>query len=187
VGYIFLPTFLDESIPDRIEQALQEFGPLDGLILDDRMNGGGLGSVAEAMLAFFTSGPMGYFVNSQGESLLEIDPTAIHNSQTVPLVVLIGEDTVSYGEVFAGGLQDIERAALVGVTTLGNVEQLHRFDFTDGSRAWLATDRFDPLNSEPSWEEDGVVPEVVVAGAWEDFTAEDDPAVAAALELLARP
>jgi C-terminal peptidase prc len=187
VGYLFLPTFLDESIPDRIEQALQEFGPLDGLILDDRMNGGGLGSVAEAMLAFFTSGPMGYFVNSQGESLLEIDPTAIHNSQTVPLVVLIGEDTVSYGEVFAGGLQDIERAALVGVTTLGNVEQLHRFDFTDGSRAWLATDRFDPLNSEPSWEEDGVVPEVVVAGAWEDFTAEDDPAVAAALELLARP
>ncbi len=107
VGYIFLPTFLDESIPDRVQQALQEFGPLDGLTLDNRMNGGGLGSVAEAMLAFFTSGPMGYFVNSQGETLLEIDPTLIHNSQTVPLVVLIGEDTVSYGEVFAGVLQDI--------------------------------------------------------------------------------
>ena len=187
VGYIFLPTFLDESIPDRVEQALQEFGPLDGLILDDRMNGGGLGSVAEAMLAFFTAGPMGYFVNSQGEILLSIDPNPLHNSQTVPLVVLIGEDTVSYGEIFAGVLQDLERAALVGQTTLGNVERLHRFDFADGSFAWLATERFDPLNSAPSWEEDGVAPEIVVAGAWEDFTAEDDPVVAAALELLTQP
>jgi C-terminal peptidase prc len=187
VGYIFLPTFLDESIPARVEQALQEFGPLDGLILDDRMNGGGLGSVAEAMLAFFTAGPMGYFVNSQGEILLTIDPNPLHNSQAVPLVVLIGEDTVSYGEIFAGVLQDIARATLVGQTTLGNVERLHRFDFADGSFAWLATERFDPLNSAPSWEDNGVVPEVVVDGAWEDFTAEDDPVVAAALQLLAEP
>ena len=170
-----------------MEQALEEFGPLDGLVIDNRMNGGGLGSVAEAIFAFFTSGPMGYFVNSQGASLFSIDPTPVNNSQTVPLIILIGEDTVSYGEVFAGGLQDIGRAELVGQTTLGNVEQLRAFDFDDGSRVWLATNRFDPLNSAPTWEQSGVVPDVVVAGAWEDFTAENDPAVAAALELLAQP
>jgi carboxyl-terminal processing protease len=151
------------------------------------MNGGGLGSVAEAMLGFFTAGPMGYFVDSQGEVLLNIDPNPVHNSQTVPVVVLIGEDSVSYGEIFAGILQDLGRATLVGQTTLGNVEQLHRFDFTDGSRAWLATDRFDPLNSAPTWEQSGVVPDKVVAGAWEDFTPEDDPIVAAALQLLGQP
>jgi carboxyl-terminal processing protease len=151
------------------------------------MNGGGLGSVAEAMLGFFAAGPMGYFVDSQGESLLNIDPNPVHNSQTVPIVVLIGEDTVSYGEIFAGVLQDLGRATLVGQTTLGNVEQLHRFDFTDGSRAWLATDRFDPLNSGPTWEQSGVVPDVAVAGAWEDFTPENDPIIAAALQLLGQP
>ncbi len=75
----------------------------------------------------------------------------------------------------------------MGQTTLGNVERLYRFDFADGSLAWLATERFDPLNSAPSWEENGVVPEVVVTAAWEDFTAEADPVVAAALELLAQP
>jgi len=187
VGYIFLPTFLDESLPGRVQLALEEFGLLDGLVIDDRMNGGGLGSVTEAMLAFFTSGPMGYFVNSQGASLLSIDPTPVNNSQTVPLVILIGEDSVSYGEVFPGVLQDIGRATLVGQTTLGNVEQLHRFDFADGSRAWLATDRFDPLNSAPTWEENGVVPDLVVAGAWEDFTLADDPVLAAALELPGQP
>lgn len=94
---------------------------------------------------------------------------------------------MSYGEIFAGILQDLGRARLVGQTTLGNVEQLHRFDFTDGSRAWLATDRFDPLNAAPTWEQSGVVPDVVVAGAWEDFRPEDDPIVAAALQLLGQP
>jgi carboxyl-terminal processing protease len=187
VGYIFLPTFLDQSLPERVEQALQDFGPLDGLILDDRMNGGGLGSVAEAMLAFFVDGPAGYFVDSQGQSALSIAAHPVHNSQSVPLVVLIDQDTVSYGEIFAGVLQDLGRASLVGQTTLGNVERLHAVDFGDGSRLWLAVERFDPLNSQANWEEQGILADVPVSADWEEFTADDDPAVAAALHLLARP
>ena len=112
VGYIFLPSFLDQSLPERVEQALQDFGPLDGLILDDRMNGGGLGSVAEAMLAFFVDGPAGFYLDNQGQSPLSIAAHPVHNSQNVPLVVLIDEDTVSYGEIFAGVLQDLGRARL---------------------------------------------------------------------------
>jgi len=40
IGYLLLPSFLDETISGRVEQALQAFGPLDGLILDNRVNGG---------------------------------------------------------------------------------------------------------------------------------------------------
>jgi len=187
VGYIFLPTFLDQSLPERVEQALQDFGPLDGLILDDRMNGGGLGSVAEAMLAFFVDGPAGFYLDNQGRSALSIAAHPVHNSQNVPLVVLIDEDTVSFGEIFAGVLQDLGRAKLVGQTTLGNVERLHAADFDDGSRLWLAVERFDPLNSQANWEEQGIVPDVPLTAAWEDFMAENDPAVMAALQLLALP
>jgi carboxyl-terminal processing protease len=187
VGYLFLPTFLDESLPGRIEAALAAFGPLDGLILDDRMNGGGLGSVTEALLGYFLSGPAGSFVDNQGSTPLTILAHPIHNSQAVPLVVLIGEDTVSNGEIFAGVLQDLGRAQLVGQTTLGNVERLHEVDLPDGSRLWLAVERFEPLNSEADWEAQGIVPAVPVAAAWEDFTAADDPVVAAALQLLATP
>jgi carboxyl-terminal processing protease len=187
IGYFFLPTFLDQSLPDRVAQALQDLGPLDGLILDNRVNGGGLGSVAEAMLGFFTSGPVGSFVDRTGQAPWTIEANPIHNSQNVPLVVLIGEDTVSYGEVFAGVLQDVGRAQLVGVTTLGNVERLNQVDLPDGSRLWLAVERFDPLNSDADWEQQGILPDLVVAGPWEDFTPEDDPALAAALQLLVHP
>jgi carboxyl-terminal processing protease len=187
IGYLFLPTFLDQSLPGRVEQALQDFGDLDGLILDNRFNGGGLGSVTEEVLALFASGPLGYFVDRKDATLLTVEANAVLNSQVVPLAVLIGEDTVSYGEVFAGILQDIGRARLVGQTTLGNVEQLRAFDFADGSRAWLATHRFDPLNGAPVWEENGIVPDVVVLAAWEDFAADTDPIIAAAVSLLVPP
>ena len=184
IGYLFLPTFLDETLSSRVEQALEAFGPLDGLILDNRVNGGGLGSVAEAMLAFFAAGPMGYYVDSQGESLLMIEPHPVHNSQTVPLAILIGEDTVSYAEVFSGVLQDVARATLIGQGTGGNVEQLRAFDFSDGSRVWLAAARFDPPVSGADWEASGIEPDVLVDAAWEDFPVENDPVVAAGLELL---
>src|SRR5574341_26122 len=50
IGYIFIPSFFDETIPPQIEKALNEFGQLDGLILDVRLNGGGSSSVTYPIL-----------------------------------------------------------------------------------------------------------------------------------------
>lgn len=60
IGHLFLPTFLDEPLLGRVRQALEDLGPPDGLVLDNRMNGGGLGSVTEEVMAFFTSGVVGH-------------------------------------------------------------------------------------------------------------------------------
>jgi carboxyl-terminal processing protease len=186
LGYIFLPTFFDQTIPDQVRQALQDFGPLDGLILDNRMNGGGSSTVVEPILGFFTTGTIGHYVSRSARRPQEINPDPIHNSQEVPLVVLVAEDTVSFGEIFSGALQDIGRARIVGQTTLGNVETLHGYDQPDGSRVWIAEESFEPLVSDANWENDGIVPEVEVVADWDTFTFETDPAVAAAVELLAR-
>lgn len=184
VGYIFVPTFLDSTIPTQIRNALLTLGPLDALIVDNRMNGGGLGSVMNAVLGFFTDGTVGHFESRTATRPLDITADPVHNSQTVPLVVLIGTGTVSYGEVFAGILQDVGRAQLVGKTTNGNVETLHRIDGSDGSQMWIANERFDPLNSLADWEETGIVPDVEAFADWDTFTFENDVAVNAAVQLL---
>ena len=184
IGYIFLPTFFDKQIPAQVEQALHGFGELDGLILDNRMNGGGSSSVLEPVLGLFASGRVGSYLDRDGQRPLEISPHPINNSQTVALAVLIGPDTVSYGEVFAGILRDIGRAVLVGEPTAGNVETLHGYSFEDGSRLWIAEESFDPAVSHANWEAEGLVPDVRVEGAWEDFSFEQDPTVAAALRAL---
>ncbi len=98
--------------------------------------------------------------------------------------MLVGEDTASFGEIFSGVLRDIGRAKIVGQTTLGNVETMYGYDFEDDSRAWIAQERFDPLNSDDNWELTGIVPDVEAYADWDTFTFETDPAVAAAVELL---
>ncbi len=184
IGYIFLPSFFDETIPLKVKQALQDFGQLEGLILDNRMNTGGSSDVLDPILSYFTDGVLGHFVSRTDKRPLQVTADPINNSQTVPMVVLVGTDTVSFGEIFSGALQDIGRAKIIGQTTLGNVEILHGHDLSDGSRLWLAEERFVPLHSQADWEKTGIVPDVQAFAGWETFTFETDPSVAAAVTLL---
>ncbi len=186
IGYIFIPSFYDETLPRQIEDALDAFGPLDGLILDLRMNGGGSSSVANPILSFFTSGRLGQFVSRFDSRTLRVDADPIHNSQSVPLVVMVSEDTVSYGEIFAGIMRDSRDARITGETSLGNVEVLHGYDFDDGSQIWIASETFHPAHSDESWEETGIVPDIEAFAEWDTFTFDTDPSIAAALSLLGR-
>jgi carboxyl-terminal processing protease len=184
IGYIFIPSFFDGTLPRQIENALNEFGPLDGLILDLRMNGGGSSSVAYPIMEFFVNGRLGDFVSREEARPLEIDANEIQNSQSVPLVVMVSQDTVSFGEIFAGVLKDAGRAKIVGETSLGNVEVLHGYDFDDGSQIWLAAETFDSAFSDANWEETGIVPDVQAFAEWDTFYFETDPSIAAAVNLL---
>jgi C-terminal processing protease CtpA/Prc len=59
LAYIMVPTFLDDQIDDQVRTALEKLtadGPLDGLVIDNRLNAGGSNRVFEPMLGFFTSG-----------------------------------------------------------------------------------------------------------------------------------
>lgn len=184
IGYIFIPSFFDETLPPQIENALQEFGPLDGLILDVRLNGGGSSTVAYPILEFFTDGKLGEFVSRTDSRPLTIKANPVHNSQTVPLVVMVSEDTVSFGEIFAGVLRDAREAKITGTTSFGNVEVLHGYDFDDGSVMWIASETFDSTFSDDDWERDGIVPDLEAYAPWDSFYFETDPSIAAALELL---
>ena len=184
VGYMFLPTFFDLPLVDQVRHALSGWGPLDGLILDNRMNGGGSSNVIEPLLRLFTQGTVGHFVSRAARRPLVVRADPIHNSQTVPLVVLVGEKTASFGEIFSGVLRDGGRARLVGKTTKGNVETLHGYGLADGSRLWIAQETFDPAVSHADWEEEGIRPDVAAYADWDSFSADADPVVAAAVALL---
>lgn len=184
IGYIFIPSFFDETLPPQIEGVLEEFGPLDGLILDVRLNGGGSSTVIYPILSFFTDGKLGEFVSRRDSRPLVIEANPVHNSQTVPLVVMVSEDTVSFGEIFAGVLRDARGAKITGETSLGNVEVLHGYDFDDGSVMWIASETFDSAFSDDNWERDGIIPDIHAYAEWDTFYFETDPSIAAALELL---
>ena len=102
-----------------------------------------------------------------GNRPLTVRPQDVSGSQSMKLVVLVGPDTASFAEIFAGILSDLGRAYLIGSPTLGNVETLWGYDFSDGSRAWIAHDTFRPLNNpDQAWEQTGVIPDQVILAPW---------------------
>ena len=185
IGYLLLPTFNETDIDENVGQALADLsasGILDGVILDNRQNGGGSSDVFSNTLAYFIQGLVGYFVDRQGERPLTLTGKDLYGSQQIPLVVLVGPDTASFGEIFSGILKDIGRAYLIGEQTMGNVEILYIYNFFDGSRAWIAQATFRPLNHpEQDWEQTGITPDLSIPVDWASVTLESDPAVQAAL------
>jgi carboxyl-terminal processing protease len=166
VGYVLIPTLWNETVVERVRQALEELaadGELAGLILDNRINSGGSDTALEGLLALFADGELGHFVGRRGEELLRVKGVDVGWSQRVPLVILVGTETASFAEVFSGVLWEAGRARIVGRTTPGNIETVYGYDFEDGSRAWIAQEI--PLD-------------------WDEFTVEDDPQLEAALALL---
>jgi C-terminal processing protease CtpA/Prc len=189
VGYILVTTFVDDTVDDQIERALramQDESPLDGLILDNRQNTGGADNVARNTLSFFTGGNQGYFIDRRNHRRgFNIIGGDVAGSAEIPLVVMVGENTVSFGEIFSGVLKDSGRAYLIGEITDGNIELLWGYDFEDGSRVWLAHETFRPrFNPDENWEETGIIPHETVSSNWDEVTTDTDPAIQAAMEYL---
>lgn len=187
VGYILIPTLFDETVAERTRDALEQLfadGPVIGLVVDMRINGGGAYTELSDLLALFMDGRAGRFVRrGKTAETFHIRARPLGATQTLPLVILIGRDTESYAEVFSGILQDMGRAQLVGEPTAGNVETIYPYDQEDGSRLWIAEETFEPP-SGARWESAGVQPDVLIRARWEDFTEDDDPVLLAALALL---
>jgi carboxyl-terminal processing protease len=186
IAYIFLLTFNDDTVDDQVGAAIAELSAshdLDGIIIDNRVNSGGAGNVLEGVLSYFTSGTIGTYVNREKEEALHINGRDINGSQSLPMVILTGKETASFGEIFSGVLQDINRAYLIGEATASNVEILYVYNFSDGSRAWIAHDTFQPLNNpDQDWERTGVIPDLLIKDRWDEVSIENDEIINAALK-----
>ena len=185
VGYLFLGSFFYGSLNDQIANAITKMTlerPLDGLILDVRLNPGGEESTLYNALSFFTHGTIGYFVTRDEKSPIEIPNREVNGSGGIPLVILITSSTSSAGGIFAGLLHDIGRAYLIGETTDKNLDASLLHTFADGSKLTIAFAAIHPINHpEINWVGTGVAPDLVVKPDWGEFMSENDPVIRAAL------
>lgn len=123
IGYLRHSDFTEGSYEEMraaIERLRQE-GPLKGLILDYRSNGGGILQEAVKILSMFV--PKGTEVVSTKGRTDESKQTYRTASEPafpdLPLVVLINGSTASAAEIVAGALQDLDRAVLIGQRSFG--------------------------------------------------------------------
>lgn len=190
IGYVHLPTLYDETTVGQVHAVLKAMtaaGPLDGLILDVRVNSGGVFSVLLPLLDTFASGEAGAWQGRDWSETMSLYPVDVGGSQDVPLVVLVGRDTESFAEILAGALQRAGRATLVGMPTRGNVETTAFIELPGGWTAWISQATFQPTGGVlGEWEGTGVAPDIVVPARWYESTEATDPAIAAAVEHLGK-
>jgi C-terminal processing protease CtpA/Prc len=188
IAYIMVPCLCDLTIPQQIRDALAAMAderPLTGVVLDNRVNGGGDERALRGILELFVDGNVGHYMAGATTRQLDIGGDDVAGSQSLPVAVLVGSRTASFGEVMSGVLQATDNSIVLGSTTGGNVEVLSGYDLAHGWRLWLAHQTFVPAAAAYGpWEETGIIPDVEVPTRWDLFSEANDPALAAAVEML---
>ncbi len=125
----------------EIKVLLNDFNSrgIQKFVLDLRNNHGGY--VREAYIL------AGYFIASESVRL-DIEPTngsfptnQDHPFLFNPLMLIVGPSTASAAELFAGMLQDEDRAVIAGMPTLGKALVMNQEALRDGSTILLVTGR----------------------------------------------
>ena len=119
VGYMHITAF-NETTEHEVDQALEQFGNIEGLILDLRGNPGGLLNEGVGVAdKFLKKGQV--IVSHHGRSSPERVYRAAHGNsgKDYPLVVLVNRGTASAAEIVSGAIQDHDRGLIAGETTFG--------------------------------------------------------------------
>ena len=137
-------------------------GPLSGIILDLRGNGGGVVLPAVEMAdGFLDEGMIVYTQGRYEASLLEFHAKPGQWVEEVPVVILVDSKTASASEVFTGALQDHGRAVIIGQKTFGKGSIQSVFMLRNGSMLKLTTAHyFTPLGK--TTHNNGIQPDIAV-------------------------
>ena len=176
-----------DGMRDDVAAALRDLStdrPLDGLVLDLRtMRGPDF--PLNAMLSLFVNGDeVGGNRTRSKTTKIAVRGKGVGGSQDVRLAVLVSDLTTGPAEAFAGILQDLGRARVIGNRTRGRTAVLQHV-VLPMSHLELSIPNGEVLGvKKTSWYGAGVMPEVELKTRWEDHTAEDDPVLARAQEEL---
>jgi carboxyl-terminal processing protease len=137
IGYVDMSNGFSYSTSSELSSALRELHRqgMTGLIIDLRNNPGGI--LEEAVKVSETFLPYGsVIVTQRGRHQLDnrVWRSANRSPESIPIVVLVNNDSASASEVVAGALQDNDRALIVGERTFGKglVQSVFDLPFSGG-------------------------------------------------------
>jgi carboxyl-terminal processing protease len=186
IGYLLFPPIGYQGIEQDVFASLQDMTTsreLGGLILDLRIANSSRGWPLETLFSMFDGGEIGELYNRDEEQVVQVQAQDAFGSQSVPLVLLVGENTSGFPEIFAASLQMNERATLIGSPTTGEVETQSSFYLPDGSRIFIESTSFRLIDGTEIGQQ-GVTPEILVEGGWDDIQAGNDPILDEAVQFL---
>ncbi len=161
IGYVNYYSFKQNGDASDFKIKLEELFDegVKVLILDLRGNSGGLLSEAVDLARIFIDEGIIVIVKEKKSTITYSGKDTKYAE--MPLVVIVDKGSASASEIFAGAIQDHNRAKLVGNTTFGKGKVQKIYSLPDGSGIKFTTaDYF--LPSDKSINEVGVIPDIIV-------------------------
>jgi carboxyl-terminal processing protease len=146
IGYVVLSTFT-ENAGKNVQQALSELNrrtKLKGVILDLRGNSGGLLSEAVNVVNIFVPKATVVVTTKNKNKENQNSYQTLNNpmDKTIPLVVLVDENSASASEIVAGAIQDLDRGVIIGRKTYGKGLVQNTRDLPYNSKIKITTARY---------------------------------------------
>lgn len=143
-GYIRIKSFGEKTYAELLialaTLSQQGFG---NLIIDLRDNTGGyLQSAVQMANEFLPGERLIVYTKGRKAPRQEYRSDGRGSYQKIPLVVLINEGSASASEIFAGAMQDNDRATVVGRRSFGKGLVQEQIEFPDGSMIRLTVARY---------------------------------------------
>ena len=143
-GYIRIKNFGERTYPDLLIALAKLFTEgCKQLIIDLRDNTGGyLQSAVQMANEFLPKNKLMVYTQGRKSQRQEYLSDGKGSYQRFPLVVLINEGSASASEIFAGAMQDNDRAVIIGRRSFGKGLVQQQLGFTDGSLIRLTIARY---------------------------------------------
>ncbi len=143
IGYIQIAEFDDITISQfsSAVSALEKKG-MKGLVIDIRNNpGGALNSVVDILDRLLPKGRLVIYTEDK-YGIREEEKTKKNDQFKKPMAVLINGNSASASEIFAGTLQDYDKAIVVGTTSFGKGIVQRVIPLTDGTAIKLTISKY---------------------------------------------
>ncbi len=144
VGYMKIDRFAEKTYNEMLDGiAKLKAQGCDKLIVDLRSNSGGFLHVVQAMCnEFLAKGQMIVYTEGCHQERAETRADGTGVCQDMSLVVLIDEYSASASEIFAGAMQDNDRATIIGRRSFGKGLVQSEIPLVDGSVVRLTVSRY---------------------------------------------
>ena len=143
-GYIKIKNFGETTYPElliALAQLSQE--GFSNLVIDLRDNGGGyMNSAVQMANEFLPKNKLIVYMQGRKSPRQDFRSDGHGSYQKIPLVVLINEASASASEIFAGAMQDNDRATIIGRRSFGKGLVQQQLGFPDGSMIRLTIARY---------------------------------------------
>lgn len=143
-GYIKIKNFGETTYAELLSSlASLAQDDFKELVIDLRDNGGGyLESAVQMANEFLPSKRLIVYTEGRKSPRHEYKSDGRGSYQTMPLIVLINENSASASEIFAGAMQDNDRATVIGLRSFGKGLVQQQIGFPDGSMIRLTVARY---------------------------------------------